>query len=365
MNINNMTSQQLQAIADRLDDCTRDSFVRVQEKFKEVPKRDHSPGILFMGTGQGTHNIASRGRSRIGVSRLVSGPIVSSSSSSVWIDPGPDCLEAIGSVLFDPRHVDALLLGHAHVDHMSNLLAAVELITGATEIKKTKSVYGNTTSILGSPDSPSVIGRYHAERILQEVTACVPGDSKVVGDLRVEVIPCHHRETALADAAINWRIRVPLAVDGGFIDVCVIDGNIFVPDEAGEPTLSLFEDVIKGCEGADVLVVNVANHVRMRTSRQNYPSTRGLVALAERVRPRLVLTTHFGIEMMNPSGDEVALLTSCGCKDAIEFQAAFAQAELERMSCNCVVMASFDGLRVGFQSDRTFTFRTELGPSDA
>lgn len=354
-----MKLSNMRLLAKKLDEFTRDSFVDIQSHFRTVPPRQSEITIIFLGTGQGAHNIASRGAARLPISRLVSGPIIATHESAIWIDPGPDCLEAISRTDFDPRCIDAIFVSHSHVDHVGNLLAAIELITGATEIKKTKSLYGNETAILGGPDSPSIIDQYHSQIILKEASALKIADIVRFPGIQVQAIPCHHRETKMSDKSLNWRLT--LQVNKESIVVSYIDGNVFIPDSIGEPSNEVYKDLIKASLNSDIIIANVANHVRMRTSKQNYPSTRGLLTLLQHVRPKVAFTTHFGIEMMNPNKVEKKLLNKYGFANTMNFQAAYIQAELKKEGILCQVIPSSDGMKVFIEERRLVLTPDEFG----
>ena len=335
-------------ISNELIDLTRDSFEEVQAHYKKVPTRIKKRSILFLGTGQGTHNIASRGKASLPSYRLVSGPIISNHKSSIWIDPGPDCLSAMNTINFEPRYIDAIFLSHAHTDHIGNVLGAVELITGATEIKRKKFLYGNKTSIHGAEDVPSVIGDYHSKKILKHVQSLDVGDIIDLEDIKIEAIPCYHRETAYSNFSLNWKIEFL----GAHAIISYVDGNIFIPRPDGDPSERIYDDVIYGCKGSNLLIVNVANHVRMRLSKQNYPSTAGLLELIKKLEPRVVFTTHFGIEMMNPNIIEKQLLKKYGFRNLIEFQTAYIQAEIDEREIDCTIVPALDFLEVSFKSNK-------------
>ena len=343
----------------KLDEFTRNSFVDIQSHFRNVSPRQNETIIIFLGTGQGAHNISSRGMARLPISRLVSGPIIATYKSAIWIDPGPDCLEAISRTNFDPRCIDAIFVSHSHVDHAGNILAAVELITGATEIKKTKSLYGNETAILGGADSPSIIDQYHSQIVLKETSALKIGDKIQFPGIQVQAIPCHHKETKMSDKSLNFRLT--LHMDNKSVVVSYIDGNIFVPDPTGEPSNKVYKDLIKASLNSDIIIANVANHVRMRTSRQNYPSTRGLLELLKYIRPKVTFTTHFGIEMMNPNKAEKKLLNKYGFSNAINFQAAYIQAELREKKISCQIIPASDGMKVSIKGRKLLLTPNDFG----
>jgi len=336
--------KRLRDLCSELASTTRESFSAVQSHLRDIPDRAKGAAILFPGSGQGAHNIGIWRNQGSIKKRLVSGPIIAGKRGAVWIDPGPDCLEAISRVDIDPRHINAILVSHAHVDHTSNCLAAVELITGGTEIRSEKQMFGNQTSMEGDQWSPKIIGAYHAKKVLKEARTLQVGDNVSFQDIEVTAIPCHHRESDIADCSLNWRFR--LLLPERTIDICLVDGNLFVPDSLGGPSDELFSDVVSACKGAEAIIANVSNHVRMQSSRQNYLSTKGTLTLLRLTRPAAAVLTHFGIEMSNPSAREKALLNEAGFSDLVAFQQYYLQAELEHDGIDCNVIAAHDGMRI-------------------
>lgn len=333
---------ELQALAESFSQTNQDQFERLQEDYRHPTPRTPEASVRFLGTGQGTHHIAARGVLNHGA-RRVSGPIISSANSSVWIDPGPDALAVLDRDGLDARHVDGLLISHAHVDHFGNVLCAVEAISGATEIKKHKVVYGNITAIDGAPGSPKIISDYHSLNILRECRSLRPFESVEIGDLKVTAWPCAHRETKNSDASLNWKIEVPVGTRR--CSIVHFDGNVFGL-EGDDPGSSPLDFVSTEVEGADLLIVNVSNHIRVKTSRQNYVSTSGLNYLARRTTARTIFTTHFGIEMFRVSDPELSLLQRYGFESIADFQACYVRTELKAAGIEKSIIAARDGVFV-------------------
>jgi hypothetical protein len=335
--------QRLREAAKLFASSNQDQFEYLQEDYRTLTPRAPFASIKFLGTGQGTHHIAARGVLNHDA-RAVSGPIISSLASAVWIDPGPDALAVLNRENLDPRHVDGLLVSHAHVDHFGNIACAAEAISGGTEIKRQKIVYGNRTAIDGAAGSPRILSDYHMTRILKECRALHPFETANVGDIKVTALPCSHQETSESNASLNWKLDVP--VGGRRCSVVHYDGNVF--EVAGNDPGPVVLDVAKGeALLSDVLIVNVSNHVRVRSSRQNYVSTSGLLYLARETSAKVVFTTHFGIEMFRVSKPERALLEEFGFASIPEFQALYAMQELRSIGIERLIIPATDGMLVG------------------
>lgn len=336
-----MNFKSLSKASDDLISLSQNSFADIKSHFANKPNCNMF-GIQFLGTGQGTHGISSRGLAKMQNSRLISGPILSNGINSVWIDPGPDCLEAISCSKIDPRSIDAILLSHAHVDHTGNILAAIEMITGALELRKEKSVFGNITTIKGSSVSPSVLTNYHVS-LLKDVKALEYGDSVQIGTITVEAIPCNHYETSIDNSSLNFRIKL-----SDKIDICYIDGNVFMLDENNNITNYVLDGLIESCKSAYALIVNVSNHYHMRNCRQNYPSTFGTLELIKQIKPKYMFLTHYGIEMQNPNAKEKEYLMKIGFSNIIEFQQAYLQAFADEYGIDTHIIATKDLMRFNF-----------------
>jgi len=333
----------LRNVSTKLQELCRDSFENIQHHYRSSFSNEFIYSLQFLGTGQGTHNIASRGRQRLANSRYVSGPIITTPKTAIWIDPGPDCLEVVNHIDIDPRIINSIFITHAHTDHVGNLICATELITGATEIKKEKNLYGNNTTILGGPDNPSFIDSFHSNTLLSQVQALYIGQQIEYDDLVVTAIPSHHQETTSSNQSLNYKITMYL--NDNTITISHIDGNIFIPDSNGNPSDKIYSDIIESTLGSDILIVNVSNHVRMRTSKQNYPSTTGLLKLIKSVQPSITFTTHFGIEMMNLNFEALNLIQQLGMNNLIEFQAHYIQKELDISNYKCRIFAAEDFMK--------------------
>lgn len=320
-------------------------FTELQARFREATPRRDCAFLQFLGTGQGAHNSAAKGYLS-GLGRTVSGPVLNSGSAMVWLDPGPDSLLWIDRLPFDARHVDGIVISHAHPDHYGNLVCTIEAVTGGTEIRGAKTVLGNRTALEGAKGSPPLIPDYHRDCVLREARAVDVGCVCDVGDISIRALKASHRETAFADATLNWAMTMD--VHGRPMTVVFYDGNVYESEKS--------DSVIEDCTGdlwCDILVVNVGNHVKCPIAEQNYPSTRGLLWLAKNTTASLVVTTHFGIEMLCLTPEEESLLASHGFSNEPEFQAALIQKELEQLGIqNRKVVAAQDGTCVCINRDR-------------
>jgi len=332
--------QKLRDLAELFNSTCPDQFEELQKDYRQPTVRSPDAFIKFLGTGQGTHHIAARGPLNHN-SRRVSGPIISSQQGAVWIDPGPDALAVLDTEHFDPRHIDGILVSHAHVDHFGNIACAVEAISGATEIKKKKVVYGNTTAIIGSKGSPAILSDYHKYQILRECRALLPFDQVRIGDIDVKALPCSHRETPDADASLNWRLQ--FEIGNRACSIVQYDGNVF--EVIGKEPSSTVLDIARGeALSSDILIVNVSNHVRVRTSRQNYVSTSGLLYLVRESAAKVIFTTHFGIEMFRLSSDDESRLKDAGFASIAEFQACYVTEEARALGIEKSVIPARDGM---------------------
>ncbi|MFH1312072.1 MAG: MBL fold metallo-hydrolase [Candidatus Eisenbacteria bacterium] len=267
----------------------------------------------------------------------------------IWLDPGPDALYWMDALPFDPRHVDALVVSHAHTDHYGNIICTIEAITGATEIKKTKVVIGNSTSLEGAEDSPPLIPGYHRKMILKSVISARAGDAYSFGDIQITALPSDHRETQHTSDSLNWCVDIP--VGRRTIQIVQFDGNVFATRD-GAPTDVALDDITSFAVDCDILIVNVSNHVRSRNCAQNYVSTDGLLYLARTTNASVIFTTHFGIEMLCISEEEMEALGALGLSSVPEFQATYCQAELKALGrVKPVIIQASDGLRVDITDD--------------
>jgi L-ascorbate metabolism protein UlaG (beta-lactamase superfamily) len=158
---------------------------------------------------------------------------------------------------------DFILITHPHYDHLADVPGLVRN-TGATALGS-----ANACRLLAALDVPA-----------QQVRQVGVGDSLVLGDFRVEVLPGQHGKIPFAglfNRRLSPRLRPPLRAWDYRMDGCFS----FLIHAAGYRVLVGLGEYPDGAPAADLLAVGVVN------SPESYQ------ALLRRARPQVVVPIHW------------------------------------------------------------------------
>jgi phosphoribosyl 1,2-cyclic phosphodiesterase len=220
----------------------------------------------MLGTGGGRFVTMTQRRRTAGVRVLSEG-------LNLHLDPGPGALvHSIGEGL-DPQKLDAVFVSHCHPDHYADAEVLVEAMTRGMTRKRGTLVAGKSVLSGSSVCGPS-ISKYH-QQMTQNTIEAVPGMKLHLGNLDVSVTEARHTDPE----AVGFRFETQEF--GGF---------------AYTSDTEYFEGIGRYYEGVRLLMLCV-----MRPSGKpwkGHMTSDDAMKIVEEVRPKQVVLTHLGMQML-------------------------------------------------------------------
>lgn len=261
--------------------------------------------LTFLGTGGGRFTTISQ-------LRQTGGLYIRDQDLRVHIDPGPGALVHMHRYGLDPTQTHAILVSHAHPDHWTDAAILLEGITrGGLDrngaLVAPRSVLKGTKTEEGQPIGP-VVTKFHQDMMgaVHEVKA---GDAVTLGGM----YECMATKQIHSDPdTVGFRLKLT-------------HGQVsYIPDGIW------FDDLPKQHIGSRVVVCQMTRGGSERIP--HHMCTDDVERVADAIRPRLMLLTHFGYKTLK-EGDP----------------GQWAQRITEKTGVPTV--AARDGLRVNVDSD--------------
>lgn len=227
--------------------------------------------LTFLGTGGGRFTTISQLRQTGGI-------YLRDRNLNANLDPGPGALVHMHRYGLDPTATHAVLVTHAHPDHWTDAAILLEGITrGGIDRKGTlvapRSVLRGSTDADGRPIGP-VLTKFHQD-IVANVHEVKPGDAFTL-------------EGMYEGAATKQLHSDPDTV--GF-RLKLTHGQVsYIPDGVYHPELAAEH------KGSRLVVCQMTRGGSDRIP--HHMCTDDVLKLADEIRPRLLLLTHFGYKML-------------------------------------------------------------------
>lgn len=222
--------------------------------------------LILLGTGGGRFATITQ-RRRTGGIRLLSDTV------NMHMDPGPGALIYSLEAGLDPQKVRAVLVSHSHPDHYTNAEILIEAMTrGMT--RKRGLLAAPPSVLFGNDICGPAISKYH-QQMPEEVIETKPNVTFNVGDMRILATKAEHTDPD----TVGFRLETQ---DLG--------------DIAYTSDTEYFDGIGKAYEGVRLLLLCV-----LRPSGKTWKghmTTEDAVKIVEEVKPEMVVTTHFGMQMI-------------------------------------------------------------------
>ncbi len=238
--------------------------------------------IVFLGTGGGRINLIKQIRGTGGFR-------INSRSANIHVDPGPGALIHSIEQRQNPLELDAIIVTHNHVDHISDSMVLIEAMTNYG-LKKRGVLIASKNTI-----EEKGVSAYHQSRVGTLYVAQY-GERKRFenekGSFEIEIFPMKHEEPT--------TFGFKLHLDGGVLG--------YISDT--EFTESLGRDFA----GCDLLVINC-----IKPEGDLYRGHLKIAEVAEilkAARPKACIITHMGLKMLKagPSMEAEKVGTESGVK---------------------------------------------------
>jgi phosphoribosyl 1,2-cyclic phosphodiesterase len=238
--------------------------------------------LHFLGTGGGRHTMCTQRRRTAGI-RLEYG------KTQVHIDPGPGALVHSIYAGLTPMRLDGVVVTHCHPDHYTDAEVLIEAMTGGTRRKH--GVLAAARSVLrGGEDLDPSISRYH-QGLASRVEELVPGSRFEIDRITFEALKAIHGDSD----AICLKFETPRVGKLGYTS----DTEVY-------PGLG---EALRGCR-----LLILGTMWPRGSPLVGHLCTDDALRLIEEAKPQCVVTTHFGIKLLNadPTKEAVWLEESSG-----------------------------------------------------
>lgn len=228
--------------------------------------------VTFLGTGGGRMVVLNQ-------LRKSGGFWLKLDDVNILQDPGPGSLVMIHQSGLRPKDLDAIILSHRHIDHSNDVNVIIEAMTGGGFAPK-----GRLIAPPDCFDSDPVVLQY--VRPFVEITEIKKG-----------------METTIKDIMIRFPIENQHPVETYGAIYTFSSGRMgYIPDT------EYFPEIASAYSGIDYLIINV---VRMKKDKRiRHLNMDEAVDLIGRIRPKIAILTHFGLQVLNSSPERQAKLIS-------------------------------------------------------
>ncbi len=206
--------------------------------------------------------------------RRTAGIRIEHGDTQIHIDPGPGALVHSIYAGLNPMKLDGVVVTHCHPDHYTDAEVLVEAMTGGTTRKR--GVLAAAKSVLrGGEDLDPSISKYH-QHLAGRVEEMTPGHHFSIGDIDFETIKAVHGD----GDAVCVRFEAP---DTGALTY-TSDTEVY----------SGLSESLRGCR---MLVLGT---MWPRGNKLvGHMCTEDALPLIREAKPKCVITTHYGIKILN------------------------------------------------------------------
>jgi ribonuclease BN (tRNA processing enzyme) len=212
--------------------------------------------ITFLGTG-GDKVVAGK------QTRATGGIIIKVNDNQFHIDPGPGALVRAKEFNINLRENTAVFLTHEHLNHSNDINAVLSAMTHGGM---------DQTGVLITNKENNYVTDYH--KLLAEKSISLKENAKIgINEVDIITIPAKHYDTnCIGLKFYTQKVIIGYTSDTGYTD---------------ELATSL-----KDCD------VIIANCKFAKTDNENHLNTEDVIKLVKKTKPKLIIITHFGKEML-------------------------------------------------------------------
>ncbi|HLC97741.1 MAG TPA: MBL fold metallo-hydrolase [Candidatus Nanoarchaeia archaeon] len=221
--------------------------------------------LVFLGTA-GSSTVA---RKQL---RSSGGFILQMEELQFHFDPGPGTLRKAQECGISLQHTTALLVSHSHLNHCNDLNLMIEAMTH--EGIERRGLLLASKSVVQPQDEAHPILTKHHQQLLEKIIPFEKDRKIGIELIEINALPVDHTDAT----AIGFKIFCPK----------------FTLSYPGDTAIT--PELLESLVGSDVLVLNVPYPGKQAQGKNL--DTQAAVQIVSHVKPKLVILTHFGMEML-------------------------------------------------------------------
>lgn len=238
--------------------------------------------IIFIGTGGGRFNLVKQ-------SRRTGGFRIHGKNARIHVDPGPGASLGCRLEGIDAQKTDALVITHAHIDHVCEAPVIIEAMAGFSgffgkHVPK-GILIGSKNVIEGTPDYERAISKYHLSKLERAIVPETGREIEPLPGCFFKALPLNHDE--------KTGFGFIISLDGVKI------GHISDTDFSGVDWSEY--------SGCDLLIANVIKPFGKAIP--DHLSCSQAVDVLKAARPKKAVITHIGLELDRIADREAARLS--------------------------------------------------------
>ncbi|MFH1682631.1 MAG: MBL fold metallo-hydrolase [Candidatus Woesearchaeota archaeon] len=224
-----------------------------------------SAQIIFLGTAGGSAVTSRQLRSSGGI-------VLQVEDTQFHLDPGPGALNTAKEYGVNLRANTAILVSHAHLNHCNDLNAVIEAMT-LSGLDKKGVLIGSKSVIKGTDNQHPFLTKYH-QNLLEKTIVFEKGQKVAVELVEIHALTLEHTDLD----AVGFKFFCPR------FTLCYL------------PDTKYHKKLVEEIQGSDIMIINTT-YPGNKAQNLNLDSD-SVVKILEKVRPRLAIITHFGMEML-------------------------------------------------------------------
>ncbi len=229
--------------------------------------------LIFLGTGGGRFNLIKQ-------ICATGGFRINSKSANIHVDPGPGALIHTLRLGLKPESLDAIVVTHYHVDHVTDANVLVEAMAKST-LKKGGILIGSKNTLVGDDEGDRGVTLYH-QRLVGEKYVATWGEKKTFrtkkGEFTVEIIMTKHDEKSC--------FGFKLMIDGMTIG--------YTSDT------EYYEGISEAYKGCDYLILNCLKPEPDQY--RGHLTAEDVIKILTVARPRQAILSHMGMKLIAKKG---------------------------------------------------------------
>ncbi|MBW3015006.1 MBL fold metallo-hydrolase [Candidatus Woesearchaeota archaeon] len=222
------------------------------------------PRIIFLGTA-GDHQVVSKQY------RASGGIVLQVDDNQFHIDPGPGALVRAVENNVNLRANTCVLVSRRTVAHSNDVNAVISAMT-LDGLDKKGVLISNKTFVQGDEDINPGLSNFH-RNCVEKIIVLESGKRVGIENVEIVALPAEHLDAN----SIGFKFYTPY----------------FVLSYSSDTKFS--NDLLKAYEDSDILILHVTSPGD--ESGDNL-SVADAIKIVNKIKPRLVITTHFGIKML-------------------------------------------------------------------